>query len=67
MKEVPIKSTKLPNAPKRLRVVRIEDNVTITVYGFKNAAELTGVPKGRIKYILNCDDKVANGYKFYDW
>lgn len=62
MKQAP---TKIPTNPKRLRVVRVKDNKVITVYGFKNASDLTKVPEGRLKYILNTD-KEANGYKFYD-
>lgn len=62
MKQAP---TKIPTNPKKLRVVRVKDNRTITVYGFKNASDLTKVPEGRLKYILNTD-KEANGYKFYD-
>lgn len=62
MKQAP---TKISTNPKKLRVVRVKDNKVITVYGFKNASDLTKVPEGRLKYILNTD-KEANGYKFYD-
>lgn len=67
MKEAVKQSTKLLTQPKKLRVVRVKDNKTITVYGYNNAAQLTGVPVERLKYNLNRDDKVANGYKFYDY
>lgn len=52
---------------KKIRIVRIKDNTTFTVTGYKQASELTNVSVERIQYILNCDDKTANGYKFYDW
>lgn len=65
MKRALVNCTKIPNAPKKLHILRIKDNKTITIYGFKNASSLTGVPEGRIRYILN-SNKEANGYKFYD-
>ncbi len=65
MKKVPTDSTKIPNSPKKLRVIRTKDNKSITVYGYSNASNLTEVPEGRIKYLLNTN-KETNGYKFYD-
>jgi len=67
MKEAIKNPTKMPASPKKLRVVRVKDNTSITVYGYNNAAQLTGVPVERLKYNLNKDKKVANGYKFFDY
>lgn len=52
---------------KKIRVVRVKDNTTFNVTGYNQASKLTNVPVQKIQYILNCDDKTANGYKFYDW
>ncbi len=51
---------------KKIRIIRVKDNTTFTVTGYKQASELTNVSVERIQYILN-HDKIANGYKFYDW
>lgn len=51
---------------KKIRIVRVKDNTTFTVTGYKQASELTNVSVERIQYSLN-HDKITNGYKFYDW
>lgn len=52
---------------KKIRVVRVKDNTTFTVVGYKKASELTKVSIRMIQKNINCDDKTSKGYKFYDW
>ena len=55
-------------APKiKIRIVRVKDNITFNVIGYKKAVELTNVSVDKIRYNMNRDDKITNGYKFYDW
>lgn len=52
---------------KKIRIVRVKDNTTFTVIGYQKAFVLTNVPIRTIKTNMNRDDKIINGYKFYDW
>ena len=52
---------------KKIRVVRVKDNTTFTVVGYRKASELTNVSIRMIEKNLNHDDKISKGYKFYDW
>ena len=51
----------------KIRIVRVKDNITFNVIGYKKAVELTNVSVDKIRYNMNRDDKITNGYKFYDW
>lgn len=64
MKEVVSPNNKLAT---KIRIVRIKDNVTINVNGYKKAFEITGANKHIIQKIINDDNKSFNGYKFYNW
>lgn len=65
MKECITKNTR--GSYKKLRCVRIKDNTTFNVLGYKRASEITSVNISTIKKNLNCDDKVSKGFKFYDY
>lgn len=52
---------------KKIKIVRVKDNVTFTVVGYKKASKLTNVSIRMIGKNINCDDKITKGYKFYEW
>ena len=51
----------------KIKIIRIKDNVTINVNGYKKAFEITGANKYTIQKIINNDNKSFSGYKFYNW
>lgn len=65
MKEGAVKNPR--GTIKNIRCVRVKDNVTKIARGYKEASEVTGIGISTIKNNLNWDDRIAKGFKFYDY
>jgi len=51
----------------KVRCIRIKDNTTFIAKSLAEASKLTGVPRQTISRNMNWDDKIAKGWKFYDY
>ena len=65
MKE--LKRTKLSEEEHKIKILRLEDNKSFSVQGYKKASDITGVSVPMIKNIINSDTKKSKGYRFYDY